>query len=513
MAQQATYNPPSRVLCTLALALGVFMQVLDTTIANVSLPTIAGNLGVSSNQGTWVITSFTVCNAIGLPITAWLSRRVGEVRLYLGALLLFSLTSFLCGISDSMAMLVGFRTLQGLSAAPLYPMGQTLLLSIFPAAKRGSALALLGMVAVVGPIVGPILGGWLTYDYSWPWIFFINVPIGIFAAVVIFAQMKNRPLQVVRAPLDYVGLIALILGVGVLQLILDKGNELDWFSNRWILAGAVFSVIAIAFLIIWELTEKHPIINLTLFRNRNFAFGTLALVMGYSGFFGINLILPQWLQSQLGYTSTWAGLAAAPLGVLPLLLSPIIGRFAPQLDMRKLAAMAFMFMSASCYMRMHFNLEVDFKTVALVQLFMGAGIALFFMPTTTILLSDLSGEQIADASALSTFLRTLGGSFASSLTTWLWDRRAIFHHAQLTEHVTSTNYAAQNYLNALSGDETSRLMQLNEVITQQGFMMSTVDYFYLMMWVFAAMIAIVFLTKRARPVEVKGSSGAGAGAH
>lgn len=265
MSQQQGFQPANLALCTFAIALGVFMQVLDSTIANVSLPTIAGNMGVSLNQGTWVITSFTVSNAIGLPVTAWLSRRIGEVHLYVGALVFFLITSFLCGIAQSMEELVVFRTLQGLAAAPLFPMSQVLLMSIFPAAKRSMALALLGMVAVVGPIVGPILGGWLTYDYSWPWIFFINIPIGIFAVTVVLSQLKDRPHKPVKAPLDYIGFSALVLGVGALQIVLDKGNDLDWFSDPWIIGGSIFAAVMLVFLVIWELTDDHPIINLRLF--------------------------------------------------------------------------------------------------------------------------------------------------------------------------------------------------------------------------------------------------------
>ncbi len=257
MSQQEGFRPASMALCVFAIALGVFMQVLDTTIANVSLPTIAGNMGVSLNQGTWVITSFTVSNAIGLPITAWLSRRVGEVHLYVGALIAFSVTSFLCGISQTMGELVLFRTLQGFAAAPLFPMSQVLLMSIFPAAKRGMALALIGMVAVVGPIIGPILGGWLTYDYSWPWIFFINIPIGVFTVMVILAQLKDRPHKPVKAKLDVVGLATMALGVGALQVVLDKGNELDWFANSWIVGGTVFAIVMLIFMVIWEKVESE----------------------------------------------------------------------------------------------------------------------------------------------------------------------------------------------------------------------------------------------------------------
>lgn len=338
----AQFTPPSLVLTTIGLSLATFMQVLDTTIANVALPTISGNLGVSYEQGTWVITSFAVSNAIALPLTGWLSRRFGEVKLFIWATLLFVLASFLCGIAQSMPELVGFRVLQGVVAGPLYPMTQTLLIAVYPPAKRGMALALLAMVTVVAPIAGPILGGWITDSYSWPWIFFINVPIGLFAAAVVRQQMRSRPVVTSRQPMDYIGLLTLIVGVGALQVVLDKGNDLDWFESSFIIVGSLVSVVFLAIFIIWELTDRHPVVNLRLFVHRNFRIGTLVLVGGYAGFFGINLMLPQWLQTQMGYTATWAGLAVAPIGLLPVLMSPFVGKYAHRFDLRVLAGLAFL---------------------------------------------------------------------------------------------------------------------------------------------------------------------------
>ncbi len=399
MSESSSFSPPSLVMATIGLSLATFMQVLDTTIANVALPTISGNLGVSSEQGTWVITSFAVSNAIALPLTGWLARRVGEVRLFIAAALLFVLASFLCGIAQSMPSLVGFRALQGFVAGPLYPITQTLLISIYPPAKRGMALALLAMVTVVAPIAGPILGGWITDDYSWPWIFFINVPVGLFAAFVVYQQLKARPVVIKKAPMDYVGLIALVIGVGALQIVLDKGNDLDWFESNFIVGGTLIAAIALAFFIIWEFTDRHPIVNLRLFAHRNFAAGTLALVLGYAAFFGINLLLPQWLQTQMGYTATWAGLAAAPIGILPVFLSPLVGRYANHFDLRMLAGLSFLAMAITCFMRANFTTEVDYQHIAIVQLIMGLGVAFFFMPILSILLSDLPPTRSPTAPA------------------------------------------------------------------------------------------------------------------
>jgi DHA2 family multidrug resistance protein len=495
MSGNASFTPPSLVLSTIGLSLATFMQVLDTTIANVALPTISGNLGVSSEQGTWVITSFAVSNAVALPLTGWLSRRFGEVKLFIWATLLFVLASFLCGISTSMPELVGFRVLQGLVAGPLYPMTQTLLIAVYPPAKRGMALALLAMVTVVAPIAGPILGGWITDSYSWPWIFFINIPVGLFAAAVVRQQLAKRPVDTSRQPMDYVGLITLIIGVGALQVVLDKGNDLDWFESQFIIIGTVISVVALAAFIIWELTDEHPVVNLRLFAFRNFRVGTAVLVGGYAGFFGINLILPNWLQTQMGYTPTWAGFAVAPLGILPVLMSPFVGKYAHNFDLRVLAGLAFTAIGLSCFMRAGFNNQVDFTHVALVQLFMGIGVALFFMPTLSILLSDLPPRQIADGSGLATFLRTLGGSFAASLTTWIWSRRAIQHHAYLSENISVYDPTTQQAVQQLGGATDKTYAQLEQMLTAQGYMLSTVDYFTMMGWVFAALILVVCLAK------------------
>ena len=503
----ANFRPASMLLATIGIPLATFMQVLDTTIANVALPTISGNLGVSSEQGTWVITSFAVCNAIALPLTGWMARRFGEVKLFLAAVMLFVITSFLCGIARSMPELVLFRALQGFVAGPLYPMAQTLLLAIFPTAKRGMALALLAMVTVVAPIIGPIAGGWITDNYSWPWIFFINVPIGVFACLVVWSQLGKRPEKIVHQPIDYVGLSLLVIGVGLLQVVLDKGNDLDWFESTFIQVGGAVAVVALIALVIWELTDKHPIVNLSLFRYRNFSFGTLALVLGYSGFFGINLLLPQWLQTQLGYTPVWAGLAAAPIGLLPVFLSPLVGRFAHKVDMRLLSGGSFLVIGASCFMRATFNTEVDYRHIAEVQVFMGLGIALFFMPTTSILLSSLPPKDIADGSGLATFLRVLGGSFASSLTTWIWQRRADLHHAQLAEHVTAYDPATQQYLQQLGGASTAHYAQIDKIVESQAYMLSTVEYFTLLGWMFFGLILIIWLAKP--PFTAKAAGGGG----
>jgi DHA2 family multidrug resistance protein len=500
------FQPRNLALTTVGLSLATFMQVLDTTIANVSLPTIAGNLGVSVNQSTWVITSFAVSTAIALPLTGFLTRRFGEVKLFIWSTMLFSLASFLCGTAQSMPMLILFRAIQGAVAGPMYPITQSLLISIYPPAKRGMALALLAMVTVVAPIAGPILGGWITDNYSWPWIFFINVPIGIFASMVVANQMKGRVDVTMRPKIDYVGLITLIIGVGALQIVLDKGNDEDWFNSTFIIVTAIVSAIAIAVFLIWELTDDEPIVNLKLLRHHNFRTGTIALVLAYAAFFAIGLLIPQWLQRTVGYTSTWAGFAAAPLGILPVMLTFIVGKYAARTDMRLLASCAFLIMGATCFMRSNFFLQIDFMHVAGVQLFQGLGVALFFMPVTTILLSDLRPNEIAAGGGLATFLRTLGASFSASLTTFLWDHRAIVHHAHLTEHFTPYDNSAQATLKAVGVTGQASNGLLEQLINQQAYQISFNEVFHMLGWVFICLIGVVWMARP--PFGAKAGPGA-----
>ena len=504
------FRPPNMALTTVGLALASFMQVLDTTIANVSLPTIAGNLGASANQSTWVITSFAVSNAIALPLTGFLTRRYGEVKLFTWATLAFVIASLLCGLANSMGLLVLARALQGFVAGPMYPVTQALLISIYPPHKRGQAIALLAMVTVVAPIAGPILGGWITDNYSWEWIFFINIPIGIFSSFVVGRQMKGRPQKLETPKMDYIGLATLVLGVGALQIMLDLGNDEDWFNSTKIVWLTIVAVVALAVFVIWELTEKDPIVNLRLFRHRNFTAGTLAMVVGYAAFFAIGLIVPLWLQRNLGYTAIWAGFATAPIGLLPILLTPFVGKYATRFDLRWLASFAFVVMASTSFMRSGFNLDVDFDRIAEIQVFQGLGVALFFMPVLTILLSDLEPHEIAAGSGLATFARTLGGSFSASLTTWAWNQRTTVHHALLTESINAHDPAMQQTVTALGkGDMQHGAAVLNQMISQQAAQIGFNEIFHLLGIIFLAVIAIVWIARP--PFAAKTGAPAGGG--
>ena len=503
------FSPPNRVLATISIAMAMFMQVLDITIANVSLPTISGNLGASANQAVWVITSFAVSNAIALPLTGFMTRRFGERRLFVWATFAFAIASLLCGLANSMGMLVAARALQGFVAGPMYPLAQALMISIYPPQKRGQAIALLAMVTVVAPIAGPILGGWITDNYSWEWIFFINVPIGIAISAIVGRQLRGRPERLDKPRMDYVGLATLVLGVGALQILLDLGNDEDWFNSTKIVVLAIVAVVALAVFFIWELTDKDPIVDLRLFRHRNFAAGTLALVLAYAAFFSVALIIPLWLQRNLGYTPIWAGLATAPIGLLPVLLTPFVGKYAARFDLRVVASLAFVAMSLTSFARSAFNLEVDFHTVALVQLFQGLGVALFFMPVLTILLSDLEPHEIASGSGVATFFRTLGGSFAASLTTWAWNQRAVVHHAQLTERIPATDPGMLQTVTTIGqGDLQRGALFLDRMIAQQAAQIGFNEIFHLLGILFLVVILFVWFAKP--PFAAKAGGGAAA---
>ena len=502
------FRPASLALATIGLSLGTFMQVLDMTIANVSLPTIAGNLGASQDQSTWVITSFTVAQAITLPMTGFLSRRFGEVKVFVWAVLLFSLFSMACGFATSLSMLVMFRAMQGAVCGPMYPITQSLMVSIYPRDKRGMALAIISMITVVAPIVGPVAGGWITDSYSWRWIFFINVPIGLIAGGIVVVQMGKRIDRLVKASIDWVGLVTLILGVGSLQILLDKGNQLDWFHSTTIVTLAIIAVISLSVWVIWELTDNDPLVDLRLFRHRNFAAGTLALVLAYALFFSIALLLPLWLQNTLGYTAIWSGLAAAPVGVIPILLTFWVGKYAHKFDLRWLAAFSFAVMGFVCLRFGSFNTDVDFWSVALTELLLGLGIALFFMPILTILLSDLEGQEIAEGSGSATFLRTVGASFAISIVTYLWSRGGVSSHATLAEHINPFDQEVRHSVAAMGGQLQPYLVGINRVITQQATQISFNHVMDGLAVGFFLLIAVVWL---ARPPFVQRRGGGGAG--
>lgn len=517
MSAPRPYTPPAPlqgsplVLGTLALSLATFMNVLDSSIANVSIPAISGDLGVSPTQGTWVITSFAVANAISVPLTGWLTQRFGMVRLFTLSVILFVLASLLCGLAPTLGLLIFFRVVQGLVAGPMIPLSQTLLLQSYPRQKAGLALAMWSMTTLVAPVMGPLLGGWITDNLSWPWIFYINVPVGLAAAAITWNIYRERDTPVRKLPIDRVGLIALVVWVGALQIMLDKGKELDWFATPEIVVLGLVALVGFVFFLIWELDEAHPVVDLHLFARRNFWVGTLALALGYGTFFGNIVLLPLWLQQYMNYTATWAGFVMAPVGLLAILLSPLVGKTTQKVDPRLYATIAFLTFAVVLWLRSRFNTGADLGTLMLPTLVQGISMAFFFIPLVTLTLSGLPPERIPAASGLSNFARITAGAFGTSITTTLWDNRAAQHHAELVEALSPGNPATQQALAGLRGaglGPEQSAAYLNRLVDQQAFMLSANDIFLASAALFVALVGIVWL---ARPSH--GAAADAGGAH
>ncbi len=501
-ARGAVGFPPlegrARLVGTVALSLATFMNVLDSSIANVSIPAIAGDMGVSPGQGTWVITSFAVANAISVPLTGWLTQRFGQVRLFTTSVLLFVIASWLCGLAPNIESLIFFRVLQGLVAGPMIPLSQTLLLASYPPALAGTAMALWAITTLVAPVTGPLLGGWITDNVSWPWIFYINIPVGLLAAGLTWSIYRSRDPGPRRVPLDGVGLGLLILWVGALQIMIDKGKELDWFASGQIVTLAVLAAVGFAFFLVWELTEPHPIVNLRLFARRNFVMGVAALSVAYGLFFGNVVLLPLWLQQWMGYTATWAGIVTAPVGLLAIVLSPWVGKNVSRIDPRKLATVAFLGFAGVLWMRSQFNVQAPVMTILIPTLLQGGAMAFFFIPLQAIIFSGLKPEEMPAASGLSNFVRITAGAFGTSLFTTLWESRAVMHHAHLSEAVNRGNDSAVQalaQLGAAGQTPQQAAATLNRLLDQQAYTMAVTDVFYLSAALFIALIGLVWLTQ------------------
>lgn len=507
------YTPPpplkggALVLGTLSVSLAVFMNVLDSSIANVAIPTISGNLGVSIDEGTWVITSFAAANAISIPLTGWLTQRVGAVRLFVTSVLLFVLASWLCGLAPTLPILLAARVLQGLVAGPMVPLSQSLLLGAYPKSKASFALALWGMTAVVAPVAGPALGGWITDSYTWPWIFYINVPVGLLAAGMTMAIYRTRETPTHKLPIDKIGLALLVTWVAAFQIMLDKGKDLDWFSSPTIVTLGVIAAVAFVYFVVWELNNDHPVVDLRLFGRRNFAGGTIAISIGYGVFFGNLVILPQWLQQYLGYRSIDSGLSTAPIGIFAVILMPLIGRFLPLVDARKVATVSFVAFAFVFWLRSHYNLEVDQFTVVLPTLLQGIPTAMFFVPLTVLLLSGLPPERIPAAAGLSSFVRVFCGAVGTSVSTTAWNNRTIMHHAQLAEHTTAYSPWLAQSLDSMKGllglSDQQAAGMIERTLSFQAAMLGINDIFFASAVIFLAIIPLIWIIK-----PTKGGAGA-----
>lgn len=489
-------------ITSVSLALGTFMQVLDTSIANVALPTIAGNLGVSTNQGTWIITSFAVANGVGVPLTGWLMGRFGVVRVFVGSVLLFTAASFLCGIAWNLNSLVFFRVLQGAVSGPLIPGSQALLISIFPARSRSLALGIWSITTLVAPIMGPVLGGYISDNYHWSWIFFINVPVGLLCGYLCWNNLKDRETPIRKLPIDVIGLALLIVWVGALQIMLDTGKDADWFASPHIVVLGLAALVGVIIWVIWELTDEHPVVDLSLFRNRNFALGTIAFCLGYAVFFANVLILPLWLQTNLGYTATWAGLVAAPSGIVAVVLTPIFAKYFGRTDARYSATIAFIAFTISYFMRADLTVDsafIDFVWPMLVQ---GVAMTVFFVALVNISLEGITPERFPSATGISNFARITAGGFSVAITTTMWDRREALHQSHLVDSTSPFNPVMQHAMTALQSHGLTEPQGYGVLLHQAvtlAYQLAADDIFWISGWLSLALIAVVWFARRSIP--------------
>ncbi len=499
MNDAAYYRGGKLLLLYIALGLGTFIQILDSSIANVAIPYIAGNLSVSSDQGTWVITSFSASNAVVLPLTGWLSDYFGRVRLFVYSVILFSITSFLCGFSSSLTMLVFFRILQGAVAGSLIPLSQSLIVINSPPEKQGSALGFWVMIVVVAPVVGPILGGYITEVYSWPWIFYINVPIGFISAAITWILLKDRESKLVRLPIDWVGLFLLSAGVACLQIMLDNGQDYDWFRSNLIIALLAISFVSLAYFTVWNYHTDYPIVDFTVFKNRNFVFGTITVTVGYLLFFGSTVVIPLWLQTVQNYTPFWAGVAVAPIGILPIFFSGIVGKNLWRFDLRDLACLSFLLFSYSFFYQAELTTDSSLAQIMFLRFIQGAGLTIFFIPLVQLTLGSFPANKYASASGIFNFIRILVGSgFGTSLSIALWNRLETFHQSMLGEAISpySTNTLQalklmESQLPALGGEVGRQVLAL--AVEQQAYMLATNDMSWLAGWTFLVVAFLPYL--------------------
>lgn len=489
----------------ISLALCTFMQVLDISIANVSIPYIAGDLAVSATDGTWVITMFAVGNAISLPLTGWLTRRFGSIQVMFLSVLSFTIVSWLCGVSFNINMLVSMRFIQGFVAGPLIPLSQSLMIMSFPKEKKNLALAIWNMVAIVGPIAGPILGGWITYNYSWPWIFFINIPVGIFCTLAIRVIYRNKETPIEKIKVDKLGLLLLAFAVSSLQVILDYGQQLDWWRSNIIRLLTVISILSFVFLFIWERFQENPIFDLKLFRNRNFAIGTILVALSFMLLFGAIVLTPLWLQETMGYTAYLAGLAVSTMGIVPFLTVLIVAKLMNHIRHRYLVMASFLIYGLSLLYFSTFTTQVTIQKVALSRLFFGTGISIWLAPLTAITFARIPHEQLATGQGIFHFFRILMGGVGTSIFVTVWERRATHHHSNLVDSINPFNPVSKQLfgdLNQFNIRGQKALQVVDSMAWKQAYILSLNDIFWVAGWSFFLFIILTLFFKARQKQQI-----------
>ncbi|MGA8300865.1 MAG: DHA2 family efflux MFS transporter permease subunit [Terriglobales bacterium] len=506
------YNP---WLIAVVVAMAAFMEVLDTSIANVALPYMAGNLGASNDQSTWVLTSYLVSNAIILPISGWLAGALGRKRFFMACLTVFTISSLLCGIAPSLGFLLFFRVLQGAGGGGLQPMAQAILADTFPPEKRGLAFALYGITAIMAPTIGPTLGGWITFNYSWRWIFFINLPVGIFTWFLVRRFVEDPPylakLKSAGVKLDYIGIALLALGIGALQVLLDKGQEDDWFGSRFITTLIVVSTVSLISLVIWEFYQKTPVIDVRMFKNFNFASSSLMMFMLGIMLFSSLVLMPQFLQTLVGYTSELAGLALSAGGVVLLIEMPIMGQLTTKIQARRLIAFGWLALSiAMFYSTQRIDLQISFSAATWLHIVQVIGLGFLFVPITLVAYIGIAPEKNNSVAGIVNFMRNMGSSVGTSMVTTLIARRSQFHQARLVQdiRVDSANFAnasrglAQHLAIAGVGKHEAQLTayaQIYQSLQAQSATLAYIDTFKVLAVGAGIMFFLSFVLKKNDP--------------
>lgn len=501
-------------IIALAVTLATFMEVLDTSIANVALPHIAGSLSAGQDESTWVLTSYLVSNAIVLPLSGWLSSIVGRKNFYMGCVALFTISSFMCGLAPNLAVLIVCRVLQGAGGGGLQPSEQAILADTFPPAKRGMAFAVYGMAVVTAPAIGPTLGGWITDNFSWRWIFFINIPVGILSILLTSRLIQDPPYfrrrKLAETHIDFVGLGFVALGLGTLQVVLDKGQRDDWFESHFIVWMSVIAAASLIFLIFWEWRNKDPIIDLHLFRDRTFGISNLLMFMLGFALLGSTLLLPLFSQTLLGYTAQQAGLALMPGGFAIILLLPLVGFLLSRYTPRWLLLFGLVVLSFSLFHMTGFDLNIDFRTVAEARVLQAVGMAFLFVPINTAAYAFLPRDKNNAASGLMNLARNIGGSVGISVVTTMLDRRAQIHLTDMARNLTAANPALRSMIQGASramqahGASASGATQrayalIQGTVQRQATMLAYIDCFWFLGVAIMLMIPAVFLMKKSKP--------------
>jgi MFS transporter, DHA2 family, multidrug resistance protein len=506
------YNP---WLIAVVVALAAFMEVLDTSIANVALPYMAGNLGASNDQSTWVLTSYLVSNAIVLPISGWLAGALGRKRFFMTCLSVFTVSSLLCGLAPSLGLLLFFRVLQGAGGGGLQPMAQAILADTFPPQKRGLAFALYGITAIMAPTIGPTLGGWITFSYSWRWIFFINIPVGLATLFLVRRFVEDPPylsrLKAAGVKLDYIGIALLTVGIGALQILLDKGQEDDWFGSRFITTLAVMAVVGLISLIVWEWFYKAPIIDVRMFKNFNFASASLMMFTLGIMLFSTLVMMPQFLQTLLGYTSELSGFALSAGGLVLLFEMPIMGHLTTKLQARYLIAFGWLSLAiAMFYSTKRIDLQISFSAATWLRITQVIGLGFLFVPITLVAYIGISPEKNNAVAGIVNFMRNIGSSVGTSMVTTLIARRSQFHQEVLGDYIRAGNPNLQNTVDGLAqhlahsglGTHEAQMQayaRIYQVVQAQAASLAYVDTYMVLAWGAATMFFLAFILRKNDP--------------